>query len=639
MVRKADKAAMKYTLKFLQLLSLTSLVYSVDYIPNTKLLNDVEENHQLVAFTNLRSNSRYLDMVFVGPGHDKITVRSYDGNNETIHTPDGYKEFSFQQDPNFYNYKIIGVLPADFDNDRATDLLVVFANNAKSKVSYKLSIVWNKGHRFADSEYINGTFSEAPHLIDFNGDLYVDFISSQEGVRYFYLNDKDHPGDFKRVPLVETVPVDTSKGESSYAFGDLNGDCEADLFMLTKLANGSAIFEFYEASGKELIKVWESSIPEEARADKYSAPVLVDMDGNGKTDIVIAGCSQESHGVCVKSKISVFYNDPCSTRSADKCTVHQNECSKYTFTLGSGVMVFNKFVHDSTPFGFLPYDHSTDMFSSKYMVRAADVDSDGHTDLVAVLRYDNSQQAVVLLNVEDSSVAGGRTFRVQWRDDLILTSDLAAKYQPYALAPVDGLGKGTVQMFLLGRSKGDDKNQGDFSLTLLETKDQLDTFWLKLTVLCLGCDTSSTTAIGATGFYFTTGYKGNDEVGYGTQGSELAPFSLQAPYMLYGLGQQANYIQYIKVAYRDTQREGKTVNMHQFDQLVPNTQVFAIPLQHLWRMVMLVVTGKTLWETLLVLGVCCVVCLIIILILHVKERKEDEREKRKFNAKFNFDAM
>ena len=54
---------------------------------------------------------------------------------------------------------------------------------------------------------------------------------------------------------------------------------------------------------------------------------------------------------------------------------------------------------------------------------------------------------------------------------------------------------------------------------------------------------------------------------------------------------------------------------------------------------MMVVPGKTMWETLLVLGICCVVCMIIILVLHIKEKKEDEREKRKFNAKFNFDAM
>lgn len=611
---------------------------SIDFISQAKLLSNLDTKYQLASFTNVITKSRYLDLVFIGPNHDSLTVVSYNALNETYNKPDGY-QYNFKDDSEVDGFKIIGVLPADFNGDKTTDLMVVFAKEGKD-VEYRLSILWNsvqaRGGFQKTPTHINETFSDVPHLLDYDGDLSVDFICAQGDARYFWINNnKETNGTFYKKPILSDTnfEIDTSKGETLYAYGDLNGDCAADLFMVTKLKNGSSVFEIFEAKGKMLIKsnITIPTLP----AAQYGAPLLEDIDGNGKIDIIIPVCGKISANMCHESKILIYYNDPCHAAS-DTCTLHKSNCELYSIKLEK--YMFDKFEHDNAAYGFLPYEKS-DIFASRYMMRSADFDSNGRVDLVAILKYDKTQKAVIFRNTKDvKAEVGGTTFKLDSRNDLNLSSSKAETYQPYALTAVDALGKGSIQFFVIGRNG---ENKEDFSLSLFEPKDTLDSFWLKVTILCYECREQSTTMIGSNVFYYTQGYKGDEEVGYGTQSSQLTPFSLQAPYMLFGLGQQANYIEYIKVAYRNTVKKkgDETIDMHRFDQLVPNAQLFAIPLENMWRLVMLVQTGKAMWQTLLVLGICCVVCMIIILILHIKEKKEDEREKRKFNAKFNFDAM
>ena len=629
-----------FSLFCIYLCHLAPLFLCIDYISITEKLHDVSTKYQLASFTNIVPKSRYVDLVFIGPDHDSVTIMSYN-SNDTYNLANGY-QYSFKHDSWIdEGLKIVAILPADFNSDKTTDLMVVFAKAEGS--AYRLAILWNHDHSFTSVTHIKEDFTDVPHLLDFDGDLHVDFICAQDDQRYFWINDKALNGTFTKqlVSLNDTIDdteIDNLKGESLYVYGDLNGDCAADLFMISKLKNGSSVFQLYEAKGDKLVKS-NIDIPSFPDDILYGAPLIEDMDGNGKLDIVIPSCSKvaDSLDACIKSRIVVYYNDPCNSKSSDKCSLHKNNCEKFNPEFER--FVFDKFEHQKAMYGFLTYKKSN-IYSSRYMLRAADVDSDGKIDLFAILKYDNTQRAVVLRNIaSDKDDVGGRSFELDWRDDLNMSSSQVATYQPYAITAVDALGKGSVQFFLIGRNK----NSGDFSLSIFEPKDMLDAFWLKVTILCYKCDNSSTTVIGANVFYYTTGLKGSEEVAYGSQSSQLAPFSLQAPYMLFGLGQQANYIEYIKVAYRNTVRprpdSKKSVDMFKFDQLVPNAQVFAIPLESMWRLVMMVVPGKTLWQTLLVLGICCVVCLVIILVLHIKEKKEDEREKRKFNAKFNFDAM
>lgn len=618
------------------------LFLCIEYISITEKLHDVNTKYQLASFTNVVSKSRYIDLVFIGPSHDSVITMSYDSRNDAYNQTNDYC-YSFKDDSWILKgLRIVAVLPADFNSDKTTDLMVVFAK--AEGPAYQLAILWNHGDKFTSVTHIEEDFSDVPHLLDFDGDLHVDFVCAQDDQRYFWINDKALNGTFRKQPVssndtIDNIAIDNLKGESLYVYGDLNGDCAADLFMISKLKNGSSVFQLYEAKGKELVKS-SISLPSFPDDILYGAPLIEDIDGNGKMDIIIPSCSKIAGNtdVCIKSKVVIYYNDPCDSKSSDKCILHKNRCEK--FKLEFEMYVFDKFEHQKAMYGFLTYK-KLDIYSSRYMLRAADVDSDGKIDLFAILKYDNTQKAVVLRNVASDKDIGGRSFELDWRDDLNMSSNQAATYQPYAITAVDALGKGSVQFFIIGRNKNSDT--GDFSVSLFEPKDMLDAFWLKVTVLCYKCDNSSTTVIGANVFYYTTGLKGGEEVAYGSQSSQLAPFSLQAPYMLFGLGQQANYIEYIIVAYRNTVKprsdSKNAVDMYKFDQLVPNAQVFAIPLESMWRLVMMVVPGKTLWQTLLVLGICCVVCLVIILVLHIKEKKEDEREKRKFNAKFNFDAM
>jgi len=548
-------------------------VQSADYISKTYLFSDVKEHYQLSSFTNILSKYRYLDLVFIGDDHLSVTVQTFEPNNVTYSEPAGY-QYSFQHNTNLTDYKIVGVMPADFNADKTTDLMVVFANSKGSAIDYLVALLWNHDGKFSYASYISTKFSGIPHLLDYNGDRFIDFVCAEESKRYFYLNNVDQPGTFTKQNLDDTEDenapeVDVS--ETVYVYADLNGDCAADLFMITKLKNKTSIFEYYQATDKTLKKNFEMAIPSEAAADQYSAPLVTDLDGNGKLDIVIAGCSSIHSGVCQESKIFTFYNDACHTTSADKCKKETKACKTYDFsatTMALDLIVFEKFEHNKDKYGFKPYD-KTDIYSSKFFLRASDVDSDGHVDLVAILKYDESQEAVIFFNKASPLVPVGRTFQPQWRDDIILEDDLTSVYEPFAIAPVDVLGNGNVQFLLIGRNKND---KADFALSFLVRKDMLDALWLKVTILCEKCDSLSTTMVGANAFYSTTGYTGEPEVRYGAQNSQLTSFSLQPPYMLFGLGQQANYIESLTVAYRNTDKD-RSVNKFTFDNLIPNAQV------------------------------------------------------------------
>lgn len=577
-------------------------------------------------------------MVFIKDNHKSISVFEYVQQNASYTESEDY-QYSWNNNPNFTDYKIVGVLPADFNNDRTTDVMVVFSHN-KKPLNYRASIVWNMNGGFKSSHDINATFSDHPFLLDVNGDLFTDFICIEGNQRYYYINQITNPGIFKKVEDSFGKDLDTSRG-SQYVYADLNGDCAADLFIISQKTDGKYNFEFYYAENTELKLGFFQPPDKEVSAEHFGSPLAVDMDGNGKLDLVIPTCSKTTHGRCSESKIFTYYNDPCHPQSAETCKKYKSPCTKYDFVLDARARdTFDKFEHNNDLWGFVEYDPK-DMFSSPVMLRPGDFDSDGHVDLVTILKYDTQDQVVIFQNVDNAKSPGGRTLVPKWRDDVALSESHTSNFKPYAVAPVDAAGIGNPQLFVLGR------NGDDFCFDLLLSKQTLDSFWFKVTVLCEKCEDSSTTMIGAVAFYSTTGYKGTDEVGYGVQSSHVAVNSLQAPYMLFGLGQQANYIEWVKIAYRKhdpelevTGKEKDQVQSYQFQNIIPNAQVFAIPKgPDNWRLVMLVVPGKLLWETLIVIGSSCLLCCIIILALHIKEKKEDEREKIKFSNKFHFGAM
>ena len=67
---------------FVFLCHLAPLFSSIDYISKTKLLSDVDTKYQLASFTNIKTKSRYLDLVFIGDNHKSVTVLSFDARNE-----------------------------------------------------------------------------------------------------------------------------------------------------------------------------------------------------------------------------------------------------------------------------------------------------------------------------------------------------------------------------------------------------------------------------------------------------------------------------------------------------------------------------------------------------------------------------
>ena len=136
--------------------------------------------------------------------------------------------------------------------------------------------------------------------------------------------------------------------KTSMFFADFNGDFKTDLVSILPLKDkNSHIVEFYEAKEDKLHRIWTTKVPDIATATQFGAPIAVDMDGNGKLDIVVPACNGSFvNGKCSGSKIITFYNDPCLPTEAKKCRkFHPGE--KYEFILKSeNIGIFDKFQND-----------------------------------------------------------------------------------------------------------------------------------------------------------------------------------------------------------------------------------------------------------------------------------------------------
>ena len=131
-------------------------------------LSDVKLGYKVSAFANIVKSKRHVDLVFVkDEDHKTVTVRTYNDRNISYEDATGYT-YTFGDDA-LTDYKIIGLLPGDFDSDKITDVMVVF-EDSKNLGNFKTSIIRNKNGKFNSSTIDPNLYSSIPHLLDYNGD-------------------------------------------------------------------------------------------------------------------------------------------------------------------------------------------------------------------------------------------------------------------------------------------------------------------------------------------------------------------------------------------------------------------------------------------------------------------------------------
>ena len=122
----------------------------------------------------------------------------------------------------------------------------------------------------------------------------------------------------------------------------------------------------------------------------------------------------------------------------------------------------------------------------------------------------------------------------------------------------------------------------------------------------------------------------------GGQLSQVSNFALQMPYLVFGLGQFANYIEKISVSIPT----GNTsvILTKSVIQIVPDSQIVFIPNPindpYSWKVKLILTPSDIIYKTLYTLTGICILLIVIIGVLHRKEMLEDVKEQAEFKKQW-----
>ncbi|XP_071973271.1 T-cell immunomodulatory protein isoform X1 [Engystomops pustulosus] len=508
---------------------------------------------------------------------------------------------------------ITSVVPGDYNGDSQMDVLLTTVPSAEAEPNSPLSVViyWGQNQTLNINHklQLNNTYSDEPHVMDFNGDLIPDIFGVPTGGQtplITYGGEVMTTGNFSATrPMY--VP-------HSHAFIDLNGDYTADLLLTTLAADKSVQFETWENQGGNFSKATSIvSKPKEAKVIGQS--VFADFDGDGFQDHLLPVCEDDK---CLKSVI-------------------------YLMKHGSTewIPVLLNFTYANTIWGFVPQD-STHLQSLPITLHVGDYNMDGFPDALAILRNTSgsNQQAFLLENVPCKNTTCSRMFDVHWEiSDLNQIKDAAVS------TFFDVYEDGILDIIVLSKSSSEDS-----AIHVLMNNFEADAYFVKVIVLSGICSNDCPQQVKPFGvnqpgpyIMYTTvdanGYLKNASAG---QLSQSAHMALQLPYNVLGLGRSANFLDHLYVGIPRPPGE-KQIRRQEWTAIIPNSQLIVIPYPpqtpKSWSAKLYLTPSNIVLLTAIALIGVCVFILAIIGILHWQEKKADDREKRQEAHRFHFDAM
>lgn len=386
----------------------------------------------------------------------------------------------------------------------------------------------------------------------------------------------------------------------SNSFIDINHDFAADIVFSSE---GNVMYAF---ANPDESKNFQPSVKFEKRKDiTYGQSTLVDIDGDGIIDHILPVCSK-------------------------------NDCSVLQLKLDTSIETIFKFPSNENETLFLTEINFAENYIFPISLRPADFDGDGYTDFVTVAKDKDRQNVILYLhNIEDKSkhkdAPSKRTFEI--KVNKITNSSQEVKL----VVPFDLNEDGKIDL-LIGTSQESAKPE-DMSVTALMNSQMEDTCFLKVIVTNGHCEHNSkpTATCGNTAIGPSVCFELDNDGGLkGCAGQipQSSHFALPLPYIIFGLGQTAHFVEKVKISIPGFGKDG-LVRSRVLDQIVPDAQIIIIPTERdnpqNWEYkLFLSPMSRLALSTLIVLSVICLVLILIIAILHRKELKEDAAEHAEY---------
>jgi len=580
------------------------------------------------------------------------------------------------------SFRIVGLIPGDFDGDTRVDIAVVSLSNDKKRnrsqqpgnalpndddeIIYDIHVLThraltvNQGSVGPSSMLMQSNvqsmseecekilkkdpiFSSKrqPLMLDYNGDMICDLMVEDDKSpnRLIYLGRSfaDNPD---RLDQIFSIPGETpfspknnrmSKPHSS-AFVDINGDQIVDIVITTT----SNHIEYYYGNNTGHYGVQSHGEKYIQRSVRISLPSFVktagqstyfDLDGDKRIEHIIPIINKNG-----KSQV-IMLEDKREKKVGDQ----SNDYYRWAI-ITKHLVLANK------TFNWAEFSHREIKFP--ITLRAGDIDNDGYNDVVTLVEDESTKEIfmAVLKNVKDinDEGTGHRTLELAK-----VYTDLK---NPLVATFFDLAENGKLDIFL---STG---NLSSTQLYSVENRDVLETStnFLKVLVASGLCPQDGCIKKG----WFWDG-DGKDVVNYGSnipgayvtynlldangnrkwssagQLSQSAHFSLQTPYMIFGLGELANYVDDIEIVLPANATSGMGLRDHTVEQsVVPDAHIVIIPRPpdqpKKWLMKLFLTAGDRIWRTVYTLLGICGVLIILIAILHKKEKLEDAPETKQF---------
>lgn len=501
---------------------------------------------------------------------------------------------------------ITNVVPGDFNGDVQMDVLLCRQKVNDKSGPFYIEIYWGNG-RVVDQDnptLLSEQLLDQPLVMDANADMIADLFG--EGVdkkRKFWIGSKDKNFTTQIIKGEESVLSPLRKPQSS-AFVDLNSDFSADLSVMS-VKDGKTQIEqwFWEEGGF----IWNKTLTIPDSAVVIGQATFVNIDGDNFIDLVLPVCEDQ---LCLKSKIYVYAKDMW-----------------HKLPINFGTYRFVK-----------PSQSVSKMIAPPITLRAGDYNLDGYPDLLAIMSNPNhTQRAFLFQNIPYNFENYTRSFKIVWPAAFTYLKDSTL------LAAFFDVDENGILDVILTSHLGNDGTK----LHVFKNKFLEDAYFLKVMVVSGLCETNcnvepyGVNQPGPVVRFKTTQSTGEIQLGYASQLTQSAHYSLQLPFTVFGLGQTPNYIDTLEVGIPFSSREHEKIR--EWTSIIPNSQLIIIPYlnsnPYSWKNRLFVTPSRLVLLTgAALLGTCAVIAAVVG-ILHWRERAEDKREKLQEAHKFHFDAM